>query len=573
MEGRKMKRRSMLMTIAGLASLVVSACGTSSNQGTSSETPVNGGTLITTFKDDFKSLDPAIGYDTDSWSIERALYNGLLDYKGYSTQLVPDIATAMPKISADGKTYTFTLRHDVKFSNGRGVTADDFKYSWERMLDPKTTGPMTGGPFWGGVTGAQDFFNGKATGISGFKVVDPYTLEVDLDSPNLAFLNIVAMPFGFVIPKEAVAAANGDFAHHPIGTGAFVLSSYTPGQTLVMKRNPTYFGPKPYLDEIDVQIGVTLDVAYLRMQNGQVDLPQPDTNMPSSNYIQLNSDPKWSSRILRQPNVDYWYISMNVNMKPFDNIKVRAAFNYIINKANQVKILNGRGVINNGIQAPPMPGYVPNYNPLGLDKNGQNVAKAKQLLQEAGYGPSNPFPPQDLLYANTSPDSDRLSASLQQDFKQAGVTINLKGLAFASFLDLVGKPNTVPLSWTGWFQDFPDPSDFVDPLVTCASANVTANGTNNPFYCNKAVDQLADKARGDTNASERLSLYRQIQDIVAGQDFPEVPLYSDIQTAISSTRVHGYQIHPVWIDDFRHIWVTGAASPAASTAASASASS
>ncbi|HYM51534.1 MAG TPA: ABC transporter substrate-binding protein [Candidatus Limnocylindrales bacterium] len=569
-----MNRRAALILAAVMAgSAVLAACGNSGTTSTTGGQPVYGGTLITTFKDDFKSLDPAIGYDTDSWSIERALYNGLLDYKGYTTQLVPDIASAMPKISADGKTYTFTLRHDVKFSNGRGVTAGDFKYSWERMLDPKTAGPMTGGPFWGSVTGAQDFFNGKTTSVSGIKAIDPYTLEIDLDTPNLAFSNILAMPFAFVIPKEAVDAANGDFAHHPIGTGAFTLASYTPGQLLVLKRNPTYFGARPYLDEVDAQIGVSTDVAYLRMQNGQVDLPQPDVSMPSSNYIQLNGDPRWSSRIVRQPNVDIWYISMNVNMKPFDNVKVRQAFNLIINKANLVKILNGRAVINNGIQAPPMPGFVSGYNPLGLDSNGQNLTKAKQLLQQAGYDASHPFPAQDFLYANTTPDADRESASMQQDFKQAGITLNLKGLAFASFLDLVGKPNTVALSWTGWIQDFPDPSDFIDPLLTCASANVTANGTNNPFYCNKTVDQLADKARGDTNTTERLTLYRQIQDIVAAQDFPEVPMYSTVETSISSTRTHGYQIHPVWPLVLTTLWVSGAASSAPAASASASATS
>ena len=348
-----MKRRPILMLGALVSTTVLAAACGNGNQSTGGGQPTYGGTLVTTFKDDFKSLDPAIGYDTDSWSIERELYNGLLDYQGYGTKLVPDIAASMPTISSDGKVYSFKLRHDVKFSNGRGVTADDFKYSWERMLAPATAGPMTGGPFWGGVHGAPDFFNGKATSISGIKVLDPYTLEVDLDSPNLAFLNIVAMPFGFVIPKEAVAAANGDFAHHPVGTGAFTLASYTPGQLLVLKRNPTYFGPKPYLDEIDAQIGVTTDVAYLRMQNNQVDAPQPDLTIPSSNYLQLNTDPRFRGRILRQPNVDYWYVSMNVNMPPFNNVKVREAFNMIINKTNLIKVENGRGVINNGIQAPP----------------------------------------------------------------------------------------------------------------------------------------------------------------------------------------------------------------------------
>lgn len=565
-------RLTAILGVFGVATILLAACGTTGNNNSSGGTPVNGGTLTISFKDDLKTLDPAIGYDTDSWSIERQIYNGLLDYKGFTTQLQPDIAEAMPTISSDGKTYTFKLKHGVKFSNGREVTADDFKYSWERMLDPKTAGPMTGGPFWGGIHGAQDFFNGAAANISGIKVVDPYTLEVDLDSPNQSFLNIVAMPFGFVIPKEAVAAAGTDFAHKPIGTGPFTLETWTPGQLIVLKRNPNYFGTRPYLDEVDAQIGVTPEVGYLRLQNGQLDLAQPDLTIPSAQYIKLSSDPNWKGRLLKQPNVDIWYLAMNVNMKPFDNKLVREAFNYVVNKANQVKILNGRGVINNGIQAPPMPGYVQNYNPLGLDANGQNISKAKQLLQQAGYGPSNPFPPQDLVYTKASADSDRLAAAVQQDFKAVGVTLNLKGLAFNAFLDVTGKPNTTALSYNGWIQDFPDPSDFIDPILSCSAANVTANGGNVAFYCNKSADAIADKARGDTNSSERLSLYRQFQDIVVTQDFPWVPMYSTVETAVAATRVHGYQIHPVWPFVATSIWVTGGTPSLAPVSPSASAS-
>jgi ABC-type transport system substrate-binding protein len=248
---------------------------------------------------------------------------------------------------------------------------------------------------------------------------------------------------------------------------------------------------------------------------------------------------------------------MNVNMKPFDNKLVREAFNNVVNKANQLKVLNGRGVINNGIQAPPMPGYVPNYNPLGLDKNGQNLDKAKTLLTQAGYSASHPFPAQDLVYAHTNADSDNLAASIQQDFQQVGITINLKGLSFPAFLDVTGKPNTTPLSYNGWIQDFPDPSDFVDPILTCAAADVTANGGDVAFYCNKQLDQLSDQARGDTNTSERLKLYQQVQDIVAKQDFPWVPMYSTLQTGVSSTRVHDYALHPVWPLVVTNIWLTG----------------
>jgi len=425
------------------------------------------------------------------------------------------------------------------------------------MLNPKTQGPMTGGPFWGSVSGTADFYSGKSNQISGIKAVDASTLEIDLDTPNQAFLNILAMPFGFVLAKEAVSAAGSDYAHHPVGTGPFVLDKWTAGQLLVLKKNPNYFGTPAYLNEVDFQIGVEAQVGFLRLQNVQADLVQPDINIPSAQYLELSTNPTFKSRIVKNPNVDIWYLAMNVNMKPFDNKLVRQAFNMIVNKANQIKVLNGRGVINNSIQAPPMPGFVPNYNPLGLDANGQSIDKAKALLVQAGYGPGHTFPPQDLVYPKANADSDNLASAIQQDFQQVGITINLKGLSFPAYLDVTGKPNSTPLSYNGWIQDFPDPSDFIDPVLTCTAANVTANGGNVAFYCNKQLDALDIQARGDTNAAERLKLYQQIQDIVAGQDFPWVPMYSTLQTSISGTRVHGYALHPVWPLVLTTIWVTG----------------
>ncbi|MHB8572996.1 MAG: ABC transporter substrate-binding protein [Candidatus Dormibacteria bacterium] len=550
------KSGSRVFALAALMAVFVGACG-GGNTSSTNGGPQNGGTLVVSWKDDFKTFDPAIGYDVDSWIAERAIFNGLLDYAPNSTKLVPDIAAAMPTISADGKKYTFKLRTGVKFSNGREVVAQDFKYSWERMLDPATSGPMTGGPFWGSITGANDFFNKKATSISGIKVIDTHTLEVDLDSANLSFLNVVAMPFGFVVPKEAVDAAGKDWPRKPVGTGPFKVDKYTAGQLLVLKRNDQFYNRRPYLDEIDFQIGVAPDVGYLRLNSGQVDLPNPDITIPSAQYIQLSNDPSTKTRIISQPNVDIWYLGMNVNMKPFTNPLVRKAFSMIVNKENLVKLLNGRAQPNNGIQAPPMPGFVPSYNPLNLDSNGQDLATAKSLLAQAGYDSKHPFPTLDLVFANASEDAVRLNTSIQQDFQAAGIKLNLKGLAFSAFLDVTGKPNTTALSFDGWIQDFPDPSDFIDPVLTCSTAQVKANGSNVSFYCNKNLDKLADQARGDTNVPERLQLYQQIQDIVASQDHPWAPLYSTVETNIAATRVHGYNIHPVWILTFNDIWVTG----------------
>ena len=546
---RKLGRSSNIGIVAAL--VLLSACSTA-NQ-VSSTKPVSGGTLIVTYKDDPRTTDPAIGYDVTSYAIEHAVYNGLLTYKGASTAVVPDIAEAMPSITNGGKRYTFKLRHGVKFSNDREVTADDFKYSWERMLNPTTQGPMTGGPFWSGVTGAQDFFNGKANQVSGIKVIDRYTLEVDLDAANQSFLNVLAMEFAAVVPKEAVAAEGQDFARKPVGTGPFVFDRWVPGQILILKRNATYFGKAPYINEIDVQLGVDDQLGYLRLQNGQADVVDPGNNIPSAQYIQLSSNPAFKDRILRQTSGDLWFLAMDVNLSPFDKQAVRQAFNEIVNKQNLVKVLNGRATINNGLYPPIVPGYVPNYNPLGLDSKGQNLSKARALLAQAGYGPSHPFPAQDLVYPKLNQDWDNLAASIQQDFQQAGVTLNLKGLSFPAYLDSIGKPTT-PLSFIQWIMDFPDPSDFYDPLLSCATAIV--NGSNPSFFCDKQTDALADQARGDTNRSERLKLYQQMQNVVIGKDYPWLPLFSSVSTSISSTRVHDYGVSPVWPLDVTGLWLS-----------------
>jgi ABC-type transport system substrate-binding protein len=312
---------------------------------------------------------------------------------------------------------------------------------------------------------------------------------------------------------------------------------------------------------VDFDIGVAPEVGYLRLEYGQTDLPNPDVTMPSAQYLKLSADPRWARVLQNQTNVDIWYLAMNVHMAPFTNKLVREAFNMIVNKANQVRVLNGRGVINNGIQAPTMPGFQDQstYNPLSLDQNGQNLTMAKQLLAQAGYSSKHPFPKVALVYPKSSDTADQLAASVQQDFASAGVNLTLQGLAFASYLDVVGKPKTTALSYGGWIQDFPDPSDFVDPILSCSAANVTANGSNQSFYCSKQVDQLADQARGDNNKTERTQLYKQIQDIVVTQDFPWVPMYTDVQTNVAAPRVHGYHISPVWLLTFNNIWVTGPA--------------
>ena len=167
-------------------------------------TPSRAARSIVTYKDDIATLDPAIGYDWQNWSMIKSLFDGLMDYKPGTTELVPDLAESYT-ISADGLTYTFKLRHGVKFHNGRELTADDVKYSIERAVNPKTQSPGAG--FFTSIKGYRRLAGGKADELAGITVVDPHTVEFTLTQPDATFLHVMALNFAFVVPKEEVEKA------------------------------------------------------------------------------------------------------------------------------------------------------------------------------------------------------------------------------------------------------------------------------------------------------------------------------------------------------------------------------
>src|SRR2546422_9281545 len=176
-----------------------------------------GNAMTVTFKDDISTLDPAIGYDWQNWSIIKSIFDGLMDYEPGTTKLVPHLAESFT-VSGDGKSYTFKLRRGVKFHNGREVTAADVKYSLERTLNPKTQSPGAG--FFGDIVGTKEFADGKAKEGSGIKTADTVTLAFTLRKTYDAFLHIIAMNFAHGVPKEEIEKAGADFGHKPVGSGA-----------------------------------------------------------------------------------------------------------------------------------------------------------------------------------------------------------------------------------------------------------------------------------------------------------------------------------------------------------------
>ena len=492
--------------------------------------PARGGSVVVSYKDDVTTLDPAIGYDLQNWPLEKMLFDGLLDYEVGTTKLAPRLASSMPTVSKDGRTYRFTLRPGVRFQNGREVVGSDVVYTLTRVLDPKTKSP--GQSFYTSIAGAQAFIDGKAKTVSGLKEVGKYGVTITLAAPNAAFLNIMAMNFAYVVPKEEVAKAGADFGHRPLGTGPFKLTSWPSGQQLVFERNPNYFfGGLPYLDRVTVKVGLDPSVAFLSLTRGEVDLL--GDGIPPAQFLQVVHDPRYAANILKRTNVNTSYLSLNTGAAPLKDVRVRQAVNMAINKTRVLRIINGRGLEARGYLPPLMPGYDAAETGYKYDP-----AAARALLKAAGFAGGFDT----VLYTTSTDPNPRIAQSLQQDLAAVGIRASIKSQAQSTVVEAASTPKTAPLVWSGgmaWTQDYPDPSDFYWPILSCKSA--VAGGWNWPFFCDRALDARAEKADRMVAPAQRAARLKEYASIFASlnQQALWVPVYHDVRYMMKSDRLVG----------------------------------
>jgi peptide/nickel transport system substrate-binding protein/oligopeptide transport system substrate-binding protein len=537
-------KKFKLLTVLLASALVVSACSSSSDDAGGS-----GGAITVAYQNDIATLDPAIGYDWQNWSIIKSLFSRLLDYEPGTTNLVPDLATEMPKISADGMTFEFKMRDDVKFHNGRLLVADDVKYSIERAVNPKTQSPGAG--FFASIEGFDDASAGKSTNISGITVNSPTSITFKLSRPDATFLHVMAINFASVVPKEDAEKFGPDFGKNPVGSGAFKFTSWALGQKLTIDKNADYYREGlPKLDQINFEVGVDPTVALQRLKNNEVDVL--GDSIPAANYIAEKENSDNEGLIIEGGQLQTGYVTLNVKIKPLNNVKVRQAVNHAIDKDRIVQILNGRADAANQPLPPSMPGYDTGYKGFAYD-----VAKAKALLAEAGL--ANGFSTE-LWTSNTDPNP-RIAQSIQEDLAKVGIKAAIKSLAQANVIE-AGGSGKAPMVWSGgmaWIADFPDPSNFWGPILGCGGA--VPGGWNWSQYCNKTLDAEAVKADAMTDpakADERQKLWGSVF-TKAMDEAPWVPIFNEKRITMKSSRLGGddsLYIDPVHIPvNYDHIFI------------------
>ncbi len=545
MKTRALSRRDTMRIPRGLRPLlrilvvltVLTAYGVAGAESAESVKPQRGGTLQLGLPVDWRSLDPAVAFDADSVPLQKLLFRGLIDFDD-GIGLVPDQASDW-NISPDGKVYTFHLRPGVRFSNGREVEAEDYVFSFERILDPKVS--STGQTYFLGILGAGEFNQGKAAHVSGLRAPDHRTFIIELKEPQFTFRYVLAMNFADVLPRDVVQQYGENFQYHLTGSGPYRIKEWRRNIGYHFERNPYYTGTDGYVDAVDIMIGGDRTLMGMMLQRGELDWITGGV----ADYVRFSRDPKLRSwiELVNTANTDYFF--MNTEIKPFDNVQVRRAMNYAINSERMARLAGIYNLPSHEILPPSMPWSNP-----GLPRYNYNPEKARALLREAGY--PNGFKTQ-LWYILSREDDARMAQGIQQDLSEVGVQVELKQASYIAFQLKAEARHQVPCGVWGWMEDYPDASDFLDVLLN--GERITDTDCNNSsFYNNPEVNRLIDQGNASNEAGERTRLYREAERLIM-TDAPWVPILHERIPMLKSPRLHGTTPHPVWLWRYQYMWL------------------
>ena len=487
------------------------------------------------------TLDPHLTTDATSARIIVEVFGGLVTIDP-DLNIVPDLAESWD-ISDDGRVYTFHLRPEGKFHDGRPVTAHDVQWSLERVTNPLTESPVAD-QYLGDIVGVKEKLAGEATTISGVRFIDEHTIEFTIDEAKSYFLAKLTYPTGFVLDQDNVEENPRSWFREPNGTGPFRLKEYVVGESLVLARNENFHLGPPKLEEVEfILSGGTSLLMYENDEIhvagvGLADLDR--LNDPSNDlYPELKTAPASFS---------VNYIGLNVNEPPLDDVKVRQALNFAIDKQEIASIVLGDLVRPaDGILPPDFPGYDESVRGYQFDP-----VRAKQLLEESKYGGDlDNLPPITI----TTPGSFGANVSLDMEVilqmweRNLGITAEFQQTEFATFLKDLHK-GRFQMFDIGWIADYPDPENFLDILFHSESTN------NHTHYSNPEVDELLVQARVETDTARRYALYNEAEQMIL-DDAPWVPLWFDGESKLLvKPNVRDFLLPPLIIPRYRFVYIT-----------------
>ncbi|PKB71929.1 MAG: hypothetical protein BZY87_02875 [SAR202 cluster bacterium Io17-Chloro-G6] len=486
------------------------------------------------------TLDPHLTSSAESAVYAVEIFGGLMTIDR-NLAIVGDLAESW-NVSEDGTITTFRLQPDAKFHNGKSVTAGDLKWSLERAADPLTES-FNASVYLGDIVGVLEKLAGSATQISGVRAIDDRTLTITTDAPKAYFLSKLTYPVSFVLDRENVEL-NDNWILEPNGTGPFRLAEYVPGEVLRLARFEDYHLGPANIEEVEFLLSG--GNSMLMYENDEIHI----TGIPLSLLpgVQDPSNPLRNEIVAAQPAFDVDYFGFNTTEPPFDDVKVRQAFNYAIDRQTIASTIYQDLVVPAaGILPPGFPGFNPD-----LEGYEFNPEKARQLIKESKYGSASEMPRITLTLPGSFGATiiTPIEAILGMWQEILGVEIDLLQTEWAIFLDDLHKNRFQMFGGLGWIADYPDPEDFLDVLFHSKSNN------NQSEYSNPELDLLLERARVEQDEQARFEMYHEAERIIV-DEAPWVPLWhSNGGSVLIKPFVNDYFLFPMVIPKYRYIYLT-----------------
>ena len=493
-----------------------------------------GGTLRLLARSAAGTIDPQVNYTAQYWQVFSLVYDGLLAFRKVpgprGNEIVGDLADAVPEPTNGGLTWLFRLRPGIRFSNDAPVRPADVAASFRRLFRVQSP---TAGTFYGAIVGADACLRAPASCLLEGVVADDAagTVAIRLSRPDPEFAMKLALPPASVLPE---AAPGTDTGAVPLpGTGPYRIASYDPGDGMRLVRNPHFAEwsadaqPDGYPDAIDYDFGLGDEAEVTAIQNGQADwmFDAP----PADRLAELGA--RHASQVHLSPAFAMWFVPLNTRLPPFDDVRVRQAFNLAVDRRAAVKLFGGARLATGACQTLPsgLPGHQP-YCPYPLD-----LAQAQRLVAESGTAGQTV-----TLVTDDSPVARAIGTYLLDVLRDLGFVARLRSLSGnVQFTYIQNTGNQVQASLTTWYADYPSASNFLGGIFGCAAFRPGSDASPNiSGFCDPALDVRLEAALETSDASELAAIDRAVTD-----QAPTVVLFNPRYIDFVSARIGNFGYH------------------------------